>query len=152
MSRADILCKCTRCKHTHNESERVHVPHKSEPDMHELVCPKCRCKSFYDMTPSVAFAWASGFIEFGDTVPDGAIKIAEGAMSRLKSQVGVLARHGQGRSAGRLLVPGVPEAGSEKAKGDALAEWLEWCARGNGTKHRNGVVFMTAKGVAHEVV
>lgn len=136
----------------HNESERISVPYKSDPSMSELVCPKCRCKSFFDMTPSFAWAWASGFIEIGDTVPDDAIKIAEGVQCRLKNQVGVLARHGQGRSAGRLLVPGVPEADTQEAKGDALAKWLEWCARGNGTKHRNGVVFMTAKGVGHEVV
>lgn len=151
MSRPDILCKCTRCKHTHNESERVSVPRKSDPTVSELVCPKCRCKSFYDITPSVAWAWASGLIEIGDTVPDDAIKIAEGVQCRLKSQVGVLARHGQGQSAGRLLVPGVPEASTQEAKGNALAKWLQWCARGNGTKHRNGVVFMTEEAVHEEL-
>lgn len=150
MSRADIICKCTRCKNTHMESSRVSVPYKSDPAMHELVCPKCRCRSFFDMTPSVAWAWASGLIEIGDTVPDGAIKIAEGPMCDLKLKVGVAARHGRGNCAGKLLVPGIPEAETEQTKGDALARWLEWCAKGNGKKHRNGVVFVTAERAVHE--
>lgn len=144
MSRSNITCKCTKCRFIHLESTRVSVPHKSGPGMSELVCPKCNCRSFFDMTPSVAWAWASGLIEIGDAVPDGAIKIAEGPMCELKVQVGVLARHGRGRGAGQLLVPGIPEAGTEQAKGDALANWLAWSARGNGKKQRRGVVFMTA--------
>lgn len=99
----------------------------------------------WEPTPaSVAWCWASGMIEIGEAVPDGAIKIAEGPMVELKVAVGVAARHGQGRSAGKLLVPGIPEAdpNDEAARGNALATWLDWCAKGNGKKHRKGVVFM----------
>lgn len=28
-----------------------------------------------------------------------------------------------------LLVPGVPEAETQQAKGDALGAWLAWCAQ-----------------------
>lgn len=142
MSRIDIICKCTRCKNTHLESERISVPHKSSSEMSDLVCPKCSCRSFFNMTPGIAWAWANGLIEFGDAVPEGAIKIAEGPVVDLKLKVGVAARHGQGRSAGKMLVPGVPEAETEKARGDALSEWLAWLSRDNGKKHSRGVVFM----------
>lgn len=151
MSRLPRICKCTRCKSPHVESNRISVPSKSIPGMEELVCPKCNCRSFFDITLSVAWAWASGLIEIGDNpVPDGPIKIAEGPMYYLELKVGVAARHGQGNSAGNLLVPGIPEAETEQAKGDALAKWLEWCAKGNGKQHSNGVVFMTAERAAHE--
>lgn len=94
-------------------------------------------------TPAVAWAWSSGLIEIGGSVPDGAIKIAEGRFIYLKAVLEVLARQGKGDSAGKLFVSGIPEAETQKTKGDALAQWLEFCAKGNGKKYRYGVVFMT---------
>jgi len=145
----DIPVKCSRCRHQCMESEWLDKPKRSSGgiSMTEKVCPKCGCKSYYDMRPQVAWCWASGLIEIGDTPPDdkadgsGAIVIADGPKSFLQGVVSVKARHGQGASAGKLLVPGVPEAESEQAAADALAAWLEWCAKSNGKKYSHGVTF-----------
>lgn len=99
------------------------------------------------MRPQVAWCWASGIIEIGDKAPvgkadgGGCIEIASGPKSYLTGMLGAMARHGQGASAGKLLVPGVPEAPTQDAAADALDEWLNWCAKGNGKKHRQGVRF-----------
>jgi len=148
----DIPVKCTRCRHQCMESEWHDKPVRSSGiSMTEKVCPKCGCKSYYDMRPQVAWCWASGLIEIGDTPPDdkadgsGAIVIANGPKSSLEVTLSVKARHGQGASAGKLLIPGVPEAESKRAAADALAVWLEWCAKSNGKKHSNGVMFRSLK-------
>lgn len=148
MTRADIPVKCTRCRSEHMESERISRPRlrKSTSGMvlKDLVCPHCGAKSCYDMTPQVAWCWASGLIQVGDKMPadgpagDGAIKIAEGPKYALKSRLSVVARHGYGSQEGQLLVPGVPEADSQDAKVDALINWLKLCGYG---KPRDGVVF-----------
>jgi len=78
-----------------------------------------------------AFCWASGLIQIGTRTPPGAIQIASGRERDLRAVLDVLARHGKGESVGMLLVPGVPEAPEsedDKAKGDALQAWLNWCA------------------------
>ena len=90
-----------------------------------------------------AWAWQSGLIEFGREVPEGAIRFATGMDVPLQERVGVLARHGQGKSEGKLLVPGVPEAATGAAKIDALIAWVDLCAKGNGTHPAGGVVFTT---------
>lgn len=77
----------------------------------------------------IAYCWATGLIEFGDQVPEGALSIASGAPQLLRAVISVRARHGKGASEGKLLVPGVPEAPSDQAKGDALQAWLAWCAQ-----------------------
>lgn len=146
-----LRVKCTRCRHTHAESDRVRRPlprrSTSELQMDEWVCPRCGCKSFYDLTPQVAWCWATGLIEIGDAMPadapdgGGAIEIASGPRYALKGRLSVLARHGQGASVGKLLVPGVPEASGQEAKGDALSAWLKWCGQ---RKSRDGVVFAAA--------
>lgn len=89
----------------------------------------------------IAYCWASGLIQFGRKVPDGAIEVARGTSHKLRSTVDVLARHGKGKSKGCLLVPGVPEAETQEAKGDALAAWLRWCAQRNYA----GIVFNVRK-------
>lgn len=69
-------------------------------------------------THEVAWAWASGLIEFGAKEPRGALPIARGRRARLRAVVSDVARHAHdGRS---LLVPGVPEAPSRAAAVDAL--------------------------------
>lgn len=144
----DIPVQCTRCRNKHMESERISRPLQrrstSEIQMSDMVCPRCGCKSYYDMRPQVAWCWASGLIEIGDAMPDvsadgsGAILIATGPKSPLTGQLKVVARHGKGASAGKLLVPGVPEAEGQQAKADALEAFLAW--RGK-RKSRDGVVF-----------
>jgi len=126
-----IPVQCTRCRNRHEESDRI--PKRLDKHMSELVCPRCGCKSYYDLRPQVAWCWASGLIEIGDSMPadfangGGAIEIANGPKAFLKSRLDVLARHGIGASAGCLIVPGVPEADGQKAKADALGAWLKWC-------------------------
>ncbi|WP_245704060.1 hypothetical protein [Oryzisolibacter propanilivorax] len=136
----------------HTEADRISRPRprRSTGDIQwsDLVCPRCGCKNYYDCTPQVAWCWASGLIEIGDSLPpnepggSGAIEIAAGPKYALKGQLSALARHGKGASAGMLLVPGVPEAEGQRAKGDALALWLAWCSR---PKSRDGVSFAKRK-------
>jgi hypothetical protein len=98
-----------------------------------------------DMRPQVAWCWASGLIEIGGRMPPngpnggGAIQIASGPKANLEACLGALARHGKGASAGKLIVPGVPEANGQQAKGDALAAWLAWCSSKRALD--DGVVF-----------
>ena len=53
-----------------------------------------------------AYCWRSGQIEFGEDIPEGAIKIGKGALT-IKN-VKTRARHAYDNKT--LLVPGVPEA------------------------------------------
>ncbi len=139
----DIHVQCTRCRNKHMESERIAVSKGS--GISELVCPCCSAKSFYDVRPQIAWCWASGLIELGDEgmEPSGCIVIAAGPRAYLQGTLSAVARHGAGSSEGKLLVPGVPEADSQQSAADALGQWLAWCAKGNGRKHRYGVVFET---------
>lgn len=139
--RIDIPVKCTRCRHETMESAWLDKPRSNcGISMTVKVCPRCGCESYYDMRPQVAWCWASGLIEMGDQPPangadgSGPILIARGPKSSLKLALTVNARHGMGASAGKFLVPGVPEAETGKAAVDALCEWLKWCAKGNGYK------------------
>ncbi|EKZ1928038.1 MULTISPECIES: hypothetical protein [Stenotrophomonas] len=77
----------------------------------------------------IAYCWANGQIGFGTSVPDGAIFIAEGSGAQLRKVISVAARHGKGLLQGMLLVPGVPEAQTQREKGDALGLWLAWCSQ-----------------------
>lgn len=138
---SDILVRCTRCRYKHMESERICVARKSDHGLMEMCCPRCGCRSYYDMRPQVAWCWASGLIEMGDSMPvgstngSGAIQIASGPKTFLVTQINARARHGKGDGNGQLLVPGVPEANTQRAKGDALAEWLRWCGRCSRGRH-----------------
>lgn len=78
-----------------------------------------------------AFCWASGLIQFGDQVPDGAIQLCRGARTTVVREVTVAARHG---FAGQLLVPGVVEASSETLKADALAVFLAWRSKAGASR------------------
>jgi hypothetical protein len=64
---------------------------------------------------ATAFAWASGLIEFTTPkrrplVPKGAIGFASGPPRKLRFIIASIGRQGMGASAGKLLVPGIPEA------------------------------------------
>ncbi|MFP7605200.1 host nuclease inhibitor protein [Serratia quinivorans] len=66
----------------------------------------------------IAYAWASGLIEFGKTIPEGALPILVGQETEVKETIGILARHSYTNS--QLLVPGVPEAYDQHSAMDAL--------------------------------
>jgi len=74
---------------------------------------------------SVAIAWRSGLIGFTrpGLVPAGAIAFASGPHRQLRRIVESLGRLGMGKSAGSLLVPGVPEAATANDAVDALSEF-----------------------------
>lgn len=135
--------QCTRCRNLHKKCERNDQP--TGNGFAESVCPRCGGRSFYDATPQVAWCWASGLIEIGDAPPadskdgGGCIVIAKGMKSHLESVLGALAR--TSRTGPELIVPGVPEAEGQKARANALFAWLQWCAKGNGKRHRHGVRF-----------
>ena len=146
-SKNDLLVKCTRCRNKHLKSERELVlTAMSGVAVSTSVCPRCSCRNFYDLTPQVAWCWASGLIEIGAEPPadkeegSGVIVIATGPKYALKSAIDVLARHGKGVSEGKLLVPGVPEASDSEAALVALESWLKWCASRRGCR-RDGIQF-----------
>ncbi|EDY5732279.1 host nuclease inhibitor protein [Salmonella enterica] len=64
-----------------------------------------------------AYCWASGLIEFGNTLPEGVLPIVTGSEKRVRDVVEVLARHAYN---GDLLVPGIPEAASQDEGREAL--------------------------------
>ena len=114
MKENDRQAKCTRCRNVHLESERVERPRPRRStasiQMYDRCCPRCGSKEYYDMTPQVAWCWASGLIEIGDRQPadhadgSGAILIASGPKFALRTHLSDLARHGYGHSEGQLLV------------------------------------------------
>ncbi|ELL0441142.1 host nuclease inhibitor protein [Salmonella enterica] len=73
------------------------------------------------MKPTItAYCWASGLIEFGHTLPEGALPIVTGSEKRVREKVEVLARHAYN---GDLLVPGIPEAASQNEACEALVRF-----------------------------
>ena len=75
-----------------------------------------------------AYVWASGVIQFTTPkrrtrVPDGAIAIARGPNKRVRMACLVAARLGMGKSSGKLLGPGIPEAESQQEALAALSEF-----------------------------
>ncbi|MCN8561494.1 host nuclease inhibitor protein [Escherichia coli] len=71
------------------------------------------------MKKITAYVWASGLIEFGDVVPDGALPVISGEPKTVKNAIEVLARHSRTRPV-QLLVPGIPEAPDQRAVQKAL--------------------------------
>ncbi|EHX3435556.1 host nuclease inhibitor protein [Salmonella enterica] len=67
-----------------------------------------------------AYCWASGLIEFGNTLPEGALPIVTGSEKQVRDVVEVLARHAYN---GDLLVPGIPEAASQDEAREALVRF-----------------------------
>jgi hypothetical protein len=102
-----------------------------------------------------AYAWRSGRIDIASPNAKasdigGAIAVAAGPLRALQRSLSIVARHGQGASAGIFLVPGVPEANGEDEKAAALRDWINWCAKRNGQLQSHGVVFHGgAQEVAH---
>ncbi|HGY4723312.1 TPA: host nuclease inhibitor protein [Citrobacter amalonaticus] len=70
----------------------------------------------------MAYVWASGLIEFGNELPEGALPVASSRNhQQLKDVVTVLARHS--RTSRQLLVPGIPEATDQNAGRIALVKF-----------------------------
>ncbi|EIZ2110916.1 host nuclease inhibitor protein [Salmonella enterica] len=70
------------------------------------------------MKPTItAYCWVSGLIEFGNTLPEGALPIVTGSEKQMRDEVTVMARHAYN---GDLLVPGIPEAASQNEAREAL--------------------------------
>ncbi len=87
-----------------------------------------------------AFCYASGLIEFGEELPDGALPIASGRKKPLRDFIEVQARHGYSTrvvncrptkipGTETLLVPVEPQAPDDGAGLDALHAWLDWCRK-----------------------
>lgn len=74
----------------------------------------------------IAYCWSSGLIEFGKTIPNGALEIIRGPEKKIRETISATARHGYGRSAGKLLVPGIPEAPNQEKALDALFDFMDW--------------------------
>lgn len=72
--------------------------------------------------PLIAWAWATGLIQLGTEIPDGALPIARSKNHhQLREVICVLARHGY--TAGQLLVPGIPEAPDQQEALNALIKF-----------------------------
>ncbi|ELW8656257.1 host nuclease inhibitor protein [Salmonella enterica] len=73
------------------------------------------------MKPTItAYCWASGLIEFGNTLQEGALPIVTGSEKQVREVVGVLARHAYN---GDLLVPGIPEAANQNEACETLVRF-----------------------------
>jgi hypothetical protein len=72
----------------------------------------------------IAYCYASGQIEFGRRVPDGAIQIARGPAAALRELIYGTARLAYDNKT--WLVPGIPEAPDQKEAGDALGRYMDW--------------------------
>ncbi len=88
-----------------------------------------------------AWCWPSGLIEIGPEAPAETVIFATGFDRPLREVLDIVARHGKGKGAGQLLVPGIPEADSDHEKLAALTVWIDWCAKRNGSPRALGVVF-----------
>lgn len=79
------------------------------------------------MAKITAYAWASGLIEFGQTLPNGALPIITGEENRIRDLIDINARHS--RSGNELLVPGVPEASNQHEGCNALMRFTDLITR-----------------------
>ncbi|USQ50103.1 host nuclease inhibitor protein [Serratia marcescens] len=74
-----------------------------------------------------AYAWASGLIQFGKTVPEGALPIISGQEDDVKNILIAISRHS--RTNDDLLVPGVSEAANQHLALDAFIKFSDWARR-----------------------
>ncbi|HEM6672529.1 TPA: host nuclease inhibitor protein [Citrobacter koseri] len=79
------------------------------------------------MAKIIAYAWASGLIELGPELPDGALPIITGEENRIRDLINIWARHS--RTGEQLLVPGVPEAQNQHEGCNALMTFTETITR-----------------------
>lgn len=86
------------------------------------------------MSKVIAYCWAGGLIQFGPSVPDGAIGIARGEEAKVRQVIEATARLAKDNE--RLLVPGVPEAKCEREGLAALARYIQCLGDQNGPGFR----------------
>ncbi|WP_119167084.1 host nuclease inhibitor protein [Algihabitans albus] len=84
-------------------------------DLSELVCDQGLLR---------AWCWRSGEIEFGPAVPEGAMALGAGKPETFYAGIEAGAR--RALDGETLLLPGVPEAVSEKSAQLAVVGWLAW--------------------------
>lgn len=80
----------------------------------------------------IAYVWRTGLVEFGSPTPDGALKIAEGKGQKFRNSVQVKCRLAHPsyvngiKQPQQYLLPGVPEAESEKEALEAIEKFRNW--------------------------
>lgn len=77
-----------------------------------------------------AYCFASGHIDFGVTLPEGAIALATGEEHTVREIItgnARLSRHDNET----LFVPGVPEAENQREGITAVARFIQWLAKSN---------------------
>ena len=84
-------------------------------DLSQLVCDQGLLR---------AWCWRSGEIEFGPAVPEGAMTLGAGKPETFYDEIAAGARKAYGGAT--LLLPGVPEAVSDKSAQLAVVGWLAW--------------------------
>lgn len=77
-----------------------------------------------------AYCFASGHIDFGVSLPDGAIALAAGTEKIVRDIVSVNARLSRVDNE-TLFVPGVPEAASQREGITAVAHFIQRLAMSN---------------------
>lgn len=87
------------------------------------------------MGKTIAYCFASGHIQFGSSVPDGAIGIATGEDQQVRDVIEVTARLSRHDNE-TLFVPGVPEAASQREGLVALARYIQYLGERNGPGFR----------------
>lgn len=80
------------------------------------------CSSCVDRM--LAYCYRSGQIEFGQSLPQGALPLASGKEKLLRQHITATAR--LGRDNKTLLVPGIPEAANDAEAREALVAHLRW--------------------------
>jgi len=82
------------------------------------------------MGQMIAYCFASGHIQFGTHVPDGAIGIASGDRKKVLENIGETAQLSRVNNE-TLLVPGMPEAPSQRDGLTALARYIQELGKRN---------------------
>ncbi|AUM07872.1 host nuclease inhibitor protein [Escherichia coli] len=70
----------------------------------------------------IAWALPGGLIEFGYVLPEGALPIVAGKPATVRHVIDVMARHGRDERE-QLLVPGIPEAGTQEEAFNAMVRF-----------------------------
>jgi hypothetical protein len=73
-----------------------------------------------------AYCYRTGLVEFGNTVPEGALPIDEGKGKKWREGIEVKCRRTYDGK--QYLVPGVPEADSDEEAHDAYTRFCKWIA------------------------
>lgn len=87
------------------------------------------------MSKVIAYCFASGHIQFGADIPEGAIGIASGDDQKVRDTIEVTARLSRHDNE-TLFVPGVPEAASQREGLTALARYIQYLSERNGPGFR----------------